>query len=234
MGASLVGAVLARWTHVSDTAFRILTRMALTSLDNPNGKTPAATYWGGRDLLAMSLRRPWPEGDDEQAKKARRHIYGDVRRAIKELIKEGAVEIVETGRAVREGNRQVYRLCLLPLGQEGKISPPKEGEFSPPQRGESPSPEEGEFPARGGGDSPSQGEERTKEGTNEGSRVGDQSAGHRHPRKPSAHARERDERDDDENSKPTSKPRTPGPACPTCGTELDPDGSCFICRKPSQ
>jgi hypothetical protein len=25
-------------------------------------------------------------------------------------------------------------------------------------------------------------------------------------------------------------PRQPGPVCATCGTELDPDGSCFMCR----
>jgi hypothetical protein len=231
MGASLVGAVLARWTHVSDTAFRILTRMALTALDNPSadGKKPAATYWGGRDLLAMTLRRSWPEGDDEKAQNARKNIHRDVRRAIHELVKEGAVEIVDTGRAVRQGHRQVYRLHLLPGFQEGVTSPPEEGSIAPPREGSSPPPEEGGFQHRGGGEDPSQGVLGTKGGSKEGAEEGCEIIGLRSPRKLSARASATDD-DDDEISQ--AKPRTPGPTCAGCGAELDPDGSCFICRTP--
>ncbi len=212
MGASLVGAALARWTHVSDTAFRILVRMALTALDNPSadGRKPAATYWGGRDLLAMSLRRPWPEGGDERSMNARKNIHRDVRRALEELAKEGAIEVVDTGRAVRQGNRQVYRLRLLPGLQEGVKAPPQEGAWAPP--------EEGGIPHQGGGENPSQGEGGPTRGATEGGERADV----RSPRSPSARAREADDR--------ISTPRVPGPACGECGAELDPDGSCFVCR----
>jgi hypothetical protein len=148
MGASLVGAAFARWTHVSDTAFRVLIRMALTALDSPSadGKNPAATYWGGRDLLAMSLRRAWPEGDDERSANARKNIHRDVRRALGELVKEGAIEVLDTGRAVRQGNRQVYRLCLLPGYQEGSKSPSEEGVRTPSSEGVISTPRRGPRP----------------------------------------------------------------------------------------
>ena len=35
MGARLMTLVLMRWTHVSDRAFRVLSRMATTALDEP-------------------------------------------------------------------------------------------------------------------------------------------------------------------------------------------------------
>lgn len=78
MGARLVSQVLARWTHVSDRAFRVLVRMALTALDEPNNGTPASVYFGGRDLLAMTLRRE-RGGDLDTA-------YKTVKRAIADLI----------------------------------------------------------------------------------------------------------------------------------------------------
>lgn len=226
MGASLIGAVFARWTHVSDTAFRVLTRMALTALDNPSadGKKPAATYWGGRDLLAMSLRRPWPTGDDEKSANARKNIHRDVRRALGELAKEGAIEIVDTGRAVRQGNRQVYRLCLLPGCQEGTTPPPEEGSTSPPREGFSPPPQEGGIQHQGGAHDPSQGIKETTEGSNEGAKEGEERADLRNARYHSACARESDETI-------SPPPRPPGPTCGACGTELDPDGTCFICRR---
>ncbi len=49
-------------------------------------------------------------------------------------------------------------------------------------------------------------------------------AGVRSPRLLSARAREADAK----ISSPT--PRVPGPTCGMCGTELDPDSSCFVCR----
>ncbi|GAA3767231.1 hypothetical protein ACFQ0G_26920 [Streptomyces chiangmaiensis] len=87
MGAQLVALVLASWTHLNDTAFRILVRMALTALDKQDGKSPPHLYFGGRDLLAMSLRRPFPEGDTAEAQRARQNIHRDVRRAVKSLLR---------------------------------------------------------------------------------------------------------------------------------------------------
>lgn len=116
MGAQLVAAVLANWTHVSDIEFRILVRMALTALDHPKGDKPAALYFGGRDALALALRRPFPTGDDEASEKARQNIYRDVRRAVTSLIKQGAIECVGEARA---GRRAEYRLLLLPDARRG-------------------------------------------------------------------------------------------------------------------
>src|SRR5947207_15797767 len=67
VGAALMTYVLMRWTHVSDGAFRVLTRMAVTALDEPSNGNPAEMYFAGRELLAMSLREPFPTGDDEAA-----------------------------------------------------------------------------------------------------------------------------------------------------------------------
>jgi hypothetical protein len=160
LGAALIALVLMRWTHVSDGAFRVLSRMALTALDEPRDGKPADTYYGGRELLAMSLRQPFPLGDDEASARARDDIFRRVRRFTAELIKEGAIERVGIA---RDGRNQVYRLTLEPrrggsrrppstggsrqpssggLGQPpsngsqgGRDSPPEEGSHSPPQEG---------------------------------------------------------------------------------------------------
>lgn len=118
MGASLVAHVFSGWTHLNDTSFRILARMALTALDKPKAGRPADHYFGGRELLAMALRRPWPPwpGDDAPVEvqkaciKARATIYRDVRAAIAELVKQGAIERI--GDDARTGRNQVYRLRL--------------------------------------------------------------------------------------------------------------------------
>ncbi|MEU4578951.1 hypothetical protein [Nonomuraea sp. NPDC023979] len=120
MGAQLVAAVLANWTHVSDVEFRILVRMALTALDHPKGDRPAALYFGGHEALALALRRPFPTGDDEASEKARQNILRDVRRAVTSLIKQGAIESVGGGRA---GRRAEYRLLLMP-GKSGGVHDP--------------------------------------------------------------------------------------------------------------
>lgn len=116
MGAQLVAAVLANWTHVSDIEFRILVRMALTALDHPKGDKPASLYFGGHEALALALRRPFPTGDDEASEKARSNILRDVRRAIASLIKQGAIESIGGGRA---GRRSEYRLLLMPTSRRG-------------------------------------------------------------------------------------------------------------------
>jgi hypothetical protein len=111
MGAQLVAQVLVYWTDLSDPAFRVLMRMAVTALDNDskNGK-PAGRYFGGRELLMMSLRAPYVAPDADP--KAHHSLVIQVGKAIRELKKRGAIEpLVEHPQI---GRRQVYQLVLAP------------------------------------------------------------------------------------------------------------------------
>jgi hypothetical protein len=100
MGATLVAQVLTHWTDLSDPAFRVLVRMAVTALDAPNNGRPAAVYHGGRELLAMSLR---------SGTGTPRTRYRSVAKAVGELTEAGAIEHLATGWA---GQNAVYRLSL--------------------------------------------------------------------------------------------------------------------------
>lgn len=120
MGANLVTQVLAHWTHVSDRAFRVLVRMAVTALDNPTPKQPAGIYRAGRELLAMSLRT---EGNASTR-------YRAVKRAVAELTEAGAIEHLATGWA---GQNAVYRLTLDRA--KSSIGPDRMGGFSDPPKG---------------------------------------------------------------------------------------------------
>lgn len=100
MGATLVTQVLAYWTDVSEPAFRILVRMAVTALDTPRDGKPAAVYHGGRELLAMTFRSQ--KGSERTRNRA-------VAKAIAELTQLGAIEHLATGWA---GQRAVYKLTL--------------------------------------------------------------------------------------------------------------------------
>jgi hypothetical protein len=100
MGATLVTQVLAHWSHVSDRAFRVLVRMAVTALDKPQNGNPANIYRGGRELLAMSLRN---KGGTERTR------FRSVAEAVAELTDAGAIEHLVTGWA---GQNAVYRLTL--------------------------------------------------------------------------------------------------------------------------
>lgn len=122
MGARLVGEVLSHWCHLSDRAFRVLVRMSHSALDEATGDEPAAHYDGGWPKLAATLGRAVPGGDDEDSKKARRRAAETVRRAVAEIVTEGAA--VRTTQA-RPGHRQVYRLTLSPTATvgHGAISP---------------------------------------------------------------------------------------------------------------
>ncbi len=142
MGATLMGLVLTHWTHITDRAFRVLTRMAVTALDHPTPQTPAATYFAGRDLLVSVLRREG-DGTPESA-------YRTVKRALDELIKEGAIERIEIGRG---GRNSVYRLHLwarpaideplFQLDYQGDSSSPPEGDSGCPPQGDTRSPSRG-------------------------------------------------------------------------------------------
>lgn len=111
MGANLVSQVLANWTHLSDRAFRVLVRMALTALDSPTAKQPAAIYHGGRELLALTLRS---QGGSERTRNR------SVAEAVAELTEAGAIEHLATGWA---GQKAVYRLTLAPSESEGMGGP---------------------------------------------------------------------------------------------------------------
>lgn len=144
MGSRLVSLVLARWTHVSDRAFRVLVRMAHTALDEPKDGQPAGLYFGGRDLLAMTLRNERGGKPDSLAR--------SVRYALDELIEAGAIKRLHHGRA---GRNTVYELTLAnepavrKTGQGESHVPPEEESSVPPQ-GESHVPPRGNpaFPPR--------------------------------------------------------------------------------------
>jgi hypothetical protein len=130
MGATLVTQVLAHWSHLSDRAFRVLVRMAVTALDKPQNGNPANIYRAGRDLLAMTLRS---EGSTETR-------YRAVKRAVAELTEAGAIEHLVTGWA---GQNAVYRLTLdapnairKPHSMGGRSDPPKGGPTDPPMGGQ--------------------------------------------------------------------------------------------------
>lgn len=123
MGATLVTQALAHWTHVSDRAFRVLIRMAVTALDTPHNGQPAKIYKGGRELLAMSFRSE--KGTPETR-------YRAVKRALAELADEGAIEHLKIGWS---GQNSVYRLTLERGAKGGPTSPPVGGPTSPPKGG---------------------------------------------------------------------------------------------------
>lgn len=100
MGARLVSLALARWSHVSDRAFRVLVRMALTALDDPTPGSGAGLYFAGQDLLAMTLRNCGGK---------RESVLRSVRLAIDELIDEGAIERTKAGRS---GQNAVFHLTI--------------------------------------------------------------------------------------------------------------------------
>ncbi|MDX3868016.1 hypothetical protein [Streptomyces europaeiscabiei] len=152
MGAQLVGLVLSRWKHLNDTDFRILIRMALTALDQEKDGHPPHLYFGGHEFLAMALRRPFPEGDSEQSRKARQNILRDVRRSVKGLVDQGAIEVVDTGRAVRQGVAKTYRLTLWSAA--GVLTPSSAGAENPSATGHTAG---GDDPSSAGGDDPCSG-----------------------------------------------------------------------------
>lgn len=136
MGSRLVSLVLARWTHVSDRAFRVLVRMAHTALDEPSNGQPSELYFGGRELLLMTLR---DEGGSQETR------YRALKRIIAELIDEGAIERAQAGRA---GRNAVYKLTLdgarkidksvedvSTTKAQGGLQSPPEGGLQSPLRG---------------------------------------------------------------------------------------------------
>lgn len=112
MGATLVGLVLDRWAYLPELHYRALLRMALTVLDYPDGDRPAATYWGGRELLARTWRQPYPDGDAADDQRRRRSVLHEVTVVCRDLCGEHAIEVVRGNRLPGPGRRQVYRLTV--------------------------------------------------------------------------------------------------------------------------
>ncbi len=221
MGAGNVGLAYARWGHLPRAPFRVLAYMALRSLDDDD----PPMFWGGRESLAVALGRLVPKAEDDESKRQRKAAFEAVKEMTTALKKAGAIEQVEAARPKRNA---VYALNLhrLMVGAEPPPFPARSsttdqevmvGGDTPPVVGAQTPPVVGAEPADGGGSTPTQREGREIT-TNEG--VG--RADLRSPRLLSARAREADDR--------ISTPRVPGPACGECGAELDPDGSCFVCR----
>lgn len=114
MGAELVGLVCVKWAHLrSLSQYKILTRMALTALDQDAGPDkPAATYYGGWKTLALTIGRELPNDDDysENAVKRRKAIRDEVIRNTTALERAGAIKplVDKPG----QGTRQTWRLTL--------------------------------------------------------------------------------------------------------------------------
>lgn len=106
MGVNLVSAVVVNHAGLSNRAFRVLVRMALSALDKTNERgQPPGLYWGGWEVLALSLGR-----QDLETPSARRLAQETVRRAIQELVAAGLVTPLHVA---QRGTRQTYQLNLL-------------------------------------------------------------------------------------------------------------------------
>jgi len=86
--------------------------MALTALDDRTERHPAATYWGGRELIARSWRWPWPDGGTDDDARKRRTILHEVTVVCRDLRSDGAIEIVKGDRPAGPGRRQTFLLTL--------------------------------------------------------------------------------------------------------------------------
>lgn len=99
MGARLAMEALTFWApKLIPSTSLVLTRMALTALDDAKDGTPPGMYWAGHEVLAAALRGGVTPPN-----------LRTVRRSIAELLEIGAIERVERG---FNGHRSVYRLTL--------------------------------------------------------------------------------------------------------------------------
>lgn len=212
MGVQLANVAVARWApHVSDRAFRVLMRMSLTALDKPSNGQQAAVYFGGVELLVMTLR-PGRGGGEES-------LYRTVRKALNELVKLGAIESMERG---RRGHRAVYRLTL-----DADPKPQLAGLQSPPIR--NPESSYGEIGGLQRSETdPLESPLGTIGTTKDDERLDDEVL----PFPTEVQTAREDDRSEDDLSDVDEHARFA--ACPHCNAYLDPDGSCFVCRRRSQ
>lgn len=129
MGIENVKLVFARWVHLPHGSFRLLTFMALVTMDEDQ----PPVYWGGREPLAYALGRitpPAPEDSDTSARaadyrRARRADFEAVKVAFRPLAKAGVAEVLQ---AAAPGRNAVYALHLG--AGTGKAEPVERGRLS--------------------------------------------------------------------------------------------------------
>lgn len=228
MGSRLVALVLARWTHLSDRAFRLLIRMAHTALDDPNGGVPAGIYFGGRDLLAMTLRSQSGSTASQ---------YREVRTVLAELAKAGAIERI--GEAHRRA-RAVYRLTLeqrraidTSAVDDEPAAPRKEGDPPPIKEGVSATKGGGLTPSKEGVSPPPYYKEEPQEELYQEPKITQGSNSPPSTGTPDEHPEPSDATTPANPVPPASPDRTA--TCERCGTYLDPDSTCRNrrCRDPT-
>lgn len=111
---------------LSGRAFKVLTKMAATALDTPNGRgQPPRLYFAGEGPLAHVL---YGRGLDLEAYSP--NDLREVRRVLKELRDAGLIEPMVD--KARRGQAQAYRLNL-----GGEIAHPNEGQSPHPNEGQS-------------------------------------------------------------------------------------------------
>lgn len=205
MGAGNVKLVFARWGDLPGNAFRALIFMAVTSMDEDD----PPLFWGGRESLAVALGRTVPDSDldDDESRLEREATFKAVKRTVQDLAKAGAITTVNVA---RPGRNAVYALNLS--RKTGDENRPPTGDGNCPERGT-------ETVRSGDGNCPPE-EEKEDGGHNK-----DEMADLRNAREGIARPGARDEKDS------SIAARRLGPTC-TCGAELDPDGTCFMCRVP--
>lgn len=123
----MVAAVVVKYPHLSDRAFRVAVRMALSALDDtgPHGRPPGV-YFAGWEVLALALGRTLDSEDERERRKLRRLASETVRRAMQELVALGLVEPLTTA---HRGTRQAYRLhfdrtAATPGTEDEHVPPP--------------------------------------------------------------------------------------------------------------
>lgn len=229
MGAGNVKLAYGRWADLPHAPFRVLVFMAVMSLD----KDDPPLFWAGRDVLAMALGRMVPDEDDDETARERDTTFRLVRKATTVLAKHGAIS-VKTRAA--PGRNAVYALHLdrrtadlqgplLPLLTEDPHGPPSSGTSGinggpPGAATEDPQVRNGGPSRSATGDLQGPPEEEQED---PGLIGGMKRADLRNGGTGSAPPREANGRDD------SSTFHDDRPACPQCGTVLDPDGSCFVC-----
>lgn len=127
MGARLVAATLnPHWSHLGDRAFRVLTIMALTALDTPRNGQEAGLYWAGHEYLCAVMY-----GTDDPAENQRQAV----KRAVRELVKAGAIEVAQASTGRR---RARYRVTADQL--RNPVDNPVDNRPKPTNRGPSSDP----------------------------------------------------------------------------------------------
>lgn len=99
--------------------------MAGTALDDPDltRGLSAALYWGGHERLARAIGTPEPDPDDPRSLARWKGALRNVRRYCSDLVEVKAIEVVDTGRMIRTGHAQTYRLLI----EQGSYYPARGG-----------------------------------------------------------------------------------------------------------